>query len=238
MKKIHLLLTGLSLVILLLSINRLTSFTLFYLQPYDFLRWLDFNAMIPIPLLSILLYYFLLREVTYESSFKKTKLYVFLFALFITGVYLFGASSGNHEVTNYLNTRFCERGTIDSPLCNIISYNDDEFSHIIYYLGFVFMNVVLLLMEYNMPRKIGMVKRDYIFISLNALFIGLGIFANLAFEEIGIDLYVFGFLMALSLYLLYSKKIVSKLPLTYYFAVSYTIGVLGTGVYKLINSLA
>jgi len=235
MKKVHLLLTGLSLVILLLSLNRLTSFTLSYLQPYDFLRWLDFNAMIPIPLLSILLYYFLLRAVTYESSFKKTKLYVFLFVLFIVGVYLFGASSGNHEVTNYLNTRFCERGAVDSPLCNIIVYNDDEFSHIVYYLGFVFMNVVLLLMEYNMPRKIGMVKRDYIFVSGNALFIGLGIFANLAFEEIGIDLYFFGFLMLLSLYLLYAKRMVAKLPLTYYFAMSYTVGVVGTGIYKLIN---
>lgn len=237
MKKIHFLLTGLSVVILLLSLNRLTSLTLSYLQPYEFLRWLDFNAMIPIPLLSILLYYLLLRDVIYESKFKKTKLYVFLLLLFITGVYLFGVSSGNHEVNNYLNTRFCERGTVDSPLCNIISYNDDEFSHIIYYLGFVFMNVVLLLMEYNMPRKKGMIKRDYVYIWANALFIGLGIFANLAFEEIGIDLYVFGFLMTLSLYLLYSKKIISKLPLTYYFAVSYTVGVIGTGMYKLIGNL-
>ena len=234
MKKVHLLLTGLSLVILLLSLNRLTSFTLSYLQPYEFLRWLDFNAMIPIPLLSIILYYLLLREVTYESKFKKTKSYVFLFLLFITGVYLFGASSGNHEVTNYLNTRFCERGTVDSPLCNIIAYNDDEFSHIVYYLGFVFMNMVLLFMEYNMPRQKGMIKKDYIYISANAIFIGLGIFANLAFEEIGIDLYVFGFLMALSLYLLYSKKIVSKFPITYYFAMSYSIGVVGTSIYKLI----
>jgi hypothetical protein len=193
--------------------------------------------MIPIPLLSIILYYLILREVTYESTFKKTKVYVFLFLLFLTGVYLFGASSGNHEVTNYLNTRFCERGAVDSLLCNIISYNDDEFSHLIYYLGFVFMNMVLLLTEFNMPRKKGMLKKDYILVSLNALFIGLGIFANLAFEEIGIDLYVFGFLMALSLYLLYSKKIISKFPITYYFAVSYTVGVVGTGVYKLIGNL-
>lgn len=96
------------------------------------------------------------------------------------------------------------------------------------------MNMALLFMEYNMPRKKGMVKRDFIFVSANALFIGLGIFANLAFEEIGVDLYIFGFLMALSLYLLYSKKIVSRLPLTYYFAVSYSIGVVGTALYKLL----
>ncbi len=236
MKKIHFLLTGLSLTILLLSLNRLTPFTLGYLQPYDFLRWVDFNAMIPIPLLSILLYYLLLRETIYESRFKKTVLYIFLFLLFIVGVYLFGASSGNHEETNYLNTRFCDRGEIDTPLCNIISYNDDEFSHIIYYLGFVFMNITLLFMEYNMPRKTGMVRNDFIFVGANALFIGLGIFANLAFEEIGIDLFVFGFLMILSLYLLLSKrKIIFKLPIAYYFALSYSIGVIGTAVVKLMK---
>lgn len=236
MKRIHLLLTGLSLVILLLSINRLTSFTLSYLQPYDFLRWLDFNAMIPIPLLSILLYYFLLRDTVRDSVFKKTVLYSFLFALFITGVYLFGASSGDHEVTNYLNTRFCDRGDIKSTLCKIISFNDDEFSHYVYYLGFVLMNLVLIFMEYNVPRKKGMTKKDYVFVSLNALFIGLGVFANLAFEEIGIDLYVFGFLMLVSLWVLFAKKIVAKLPITYYFAFSYTVGVVGTSIYKLLNS--
>ena len=233
MKRVHLLLTGLSLVILLLSLNR--SFTLSYLQPFDFLRWLDFNAMIPIPLLSIILYYFLLKDTVRDSVFKKTALYSFLFVMFITSVYLFGVSSGDHEVTNYLNTRFCDRGEIKSTLCNIISYNDDEFSHYVYYLGFVLMNLVLIFMEYNVPRQKAMTRKDYIFVSLNALFIGLGVYANLAFEEIGIDLYVFGFLMLVSLYILFIKKIVSKLPLTYYFAFSYTVGVVGTTIYKLLK---
>lgn len=231
----HLLLTGLSINIILLSLNRLTPFTSSYLAPFEFLRWLDFNAMIPIPLLSILLYYLLLRDTVRESVFRKTTLYAFLFVLFITGVYLFGASSGTHEVTNYLNSRFCDAGAVKSTVCNIISYNDDEFSHIIYYLGFVLMNLVLLFVEYNVPHQKGMVKRDYIFVSLNALFIGLGIFANLAFEEIGIDLYVFGFLMAVSLYILFAKKIVSKLPITYYFAFSYTFGFVGTIIYKVLK---
>ena len=159
MKKVHWLLTGLSVTILLLSVNRLTSLTLSYLQPNGFLRWLDFNAMIPIPLLSILLYYFLLRDTVRESVFKKKTLYTFLFALFITGVYLFGASSGTHEVTNYLNARFCHAGSVKSTICNIISYNDDEFSHVIYYLGFVLMNLVLLFMEYNIPRQKGMTRK-------------------------------------------------------------------------------
>lgn len=236
MKGIHLTLTGLSLTILLLSFNRLTSLTTNFLQPYEFLRWLDFNAMIPIPLLSIILYYFLKRQITYDHPFLKTSAYFILNIIFITGVYFFGAGSGDHEVTNYLNTRFCDRGKIDSPICNIIKYNDDEFSHYVYYIGFILLNVALMFTEYNIPRKTPARKKDILFVSLNGIFIGLGIFANLAFEEIGLDLYFFGSVMALSLYLLVSKKRnFFNFPIISYFAISYSFGVLSTIIFKLIK---
>lgn len=234
MKKLHLIFTGLTGVIILLSLNRLTPWTLGYLQPHEFLRFLDFNAMIPIPLLTILLYYLLLREVTKDNPFTKTKLYMWLFLAFITGVYLFGASSGTHEVTNYLNTRFCDRGRIDSSFCRIIIYNDDEFSHYVYYAGLVLMNVVLLLTQYHIAYKTQMKSRDVVGVTANALFIALGIFANLAFEEIGIDLWVFASLAALSLYLWYSRKRQTKsYPVILYSGISYTVGVVGTFLYKL-----
>lgn len=233
MKKLHLILTGLSLTIILLSLNRLTDFTSGYLQPFEFLRWLDFNAMLPIPLFSIILYYLLKKQVVYDNPFRKSSNYLILSILLVSGIYFFGAGSGDHEVTNYLNTRFCDRGQIDSQLCNIIKYNDDEFSHYVYYLGFILMNVALMLMEFNMPQKSPVNKKDLFLISLNGLFIALGIFANLAFEEIGLDLYFFGSVMLLSLYLLFQKK-PAYLPVTFYFAVSYTVGVVGTMIYKLL----
>lgn len=232
MRKIHLILTGLSLTILLLSLNRLASFTQGYLQPHDFLRWLDFNAMLPIPLISIVLYYLLKRQIVYDSPFRKSRWYVALAILFISGIYLFGAGSGDHEVTNYLNTRFCDRGAIHSTLCNIISYNDDAFGHLVYYAGFIAINSSLILMEYNMPHKRQVRRRDLGLISLNGLFIGLGIFANLAFEEIGLDLVFFGSIMLLALYLLFlTKRKITELPVTYYFGFAYTFGVLTTLLY-------
>ncbi|MBI2011964.1 hypothetical protein HYS91_04300 [Candidatus Daviesbacteria bacterium] len=233
MRKIHLILTGLSLTILLLSINRLTNLTQSYLQPYDFLRWLDFNAMIPIPLISVILYYLLKKEIVYDSPFRKTAKYTFLMVLLISGIYFFAAGSGDHEVTNYLNTRFCDNGAINTPACKIIGYNDDEFSHLIYYIGFVLMNVALIFIEYNYPRKILAKTKDLFFIFLNGLFIALGIFANLAFEEIGLDLLFFGSVMVLTHYVLFIKKRkVKQLPVTFYFSISYTIGVMGTILYK------
>lgn len=233
MKKIHLILTGLTLSIILLSINRLTNLTQEYLQPFEFLRWLDFNAMLPIPLMSVILYYLLKREVVYESPFLKSAKYIFLMLMLITGIYFFAAGSGDHEVTNYLNYRFCEEGKVDSPICNIIKYNDDEFSHYVYYAGFILMNAALMLIEYNLPRKQNVSKKDLIFISINSLFIALGIFANLAFEVIGIDLIFFGSVMLLSIYLLLQKSY-KKLPVTFYFGVAYTVGVVSTLIFKMI----
>ena len=178
--------------------------------------------MLQIPLFSVLLYYLLLKNVVGGSKFELSRLYPYLFLIFITGVYLFGASSGTHEVTNYLNLRFCEAGKIDSKICNIISYNDDEFSHIVYYLGFILLNVALMITSFNVPREKAINKKDLLLVSINAVFIGLGIFANLAFEEIGLDLYFFGSMMLLSLYLLLRKKIYLRLPVLVYLATSYT----------------
>ncbi|MBI2612008.1 hypothetical protein HYW54_04675 [Candidatus Gottesmanbacteria bacterium] len=234
MKKIHLILTGLSLTIILLSLNRLTPWTQGYLQPFDFLRYMDLFAMIPIPLFSVLLYWLLRNEILYDHPFRRTLLYTILNLLLITGIYFFAAGSGDHEVTNYLNLRFCNVGKTDSPICNIIDYNDDVFSHYIYYIGFVLLNIPLMLFEYHLPRKKEATKKDLILVSINGLFIALGIFANLAFEEAIIDLIVFGSVMLLSLYLLYRQNFkVAKLPVTFYFAVSYTVGVAGTILYKL-----
>lgn len=233
MKRVHLILTGLSLTIIALSINRLADFTQGHLAPYEFLRWLDFNAMLPIPLVSIILYYLLKREIVYDHPFVKTGLYISLTVLLVSGIYFFGAGSGDHEITNYLHARFCDQQILNKTLCNIVIYNDDRFSHYIYYLGFILMNVALMLIESKLPRKNPISKKDLVLISANSLFIALGIFANLAFEEALIDIFVFGGVMTLSLYLLFlTGKKVRQLPVTYYFAFSYTLGVIGTILYK------
>ncbi|MBI2327997.1 hypothetical protein HYU92_06795 [Candidatus Curtissbacteria bacterium] len=237
MRRVHLILSGLSLTIVALSLNRLTPFTQGYLQPFEFLRWLDFNAMLPIPLVSIVLYYLLKREIVSGSPFIKTRLYSFLSVILVAGIYFFGAGSGDHEVTNYLHFRFCNDYQIDNSLCNIVFFNDDRFSHYVYYLGFVLLNVSLMIIEFKSPRKVLVSLRDLFAIAINSLVIAFGIFANLAFEEALIDLLVFGSVMLLALYLLFlTNKKLKSLPITYYFAVSYSVGVVGTIFYKLVTN--
>ena len=229
MRQVRLILSGLSGVIILLSINRLTQLTQGLLSPAQFLRWQDFNAMLPLPLLTTILYLVLWWGVVGVEKTVQTNRIKWLLVLFASGIYFFGASSGTHEVTNYLNHRYCITSQIDATLCQIVGYNDDVFSHYIYYLGLVIMNVVLMLSEYLYPRKDSMEKSDLWIVSANALFIATGIVANLAFEEIGIDLAVFAALMGVSLYLLWQRRrVYRQVPIIYYSALAYTVGVVVT----------
>lgn len=54
---LHRLLAIQALVVILVSINRLSTLTLGYVAPNEFLRWVDLLNMIPLPLLSLVGFY-------------------------------------------------------------------------------------------------------------------------------------------------------------------------------------
>jgi hypothetical protein len=105
---------------------------------------------------------------------------------FLSGVYLLGASYGTHEVTNYLHQRFCLDDS--STMCRIVAFNDDEFSHWVFFTGFLLVNVSLLWLQVVFPQRGPVTGRDTGLLVVNGATIGLGVFANLAFEVIGLDL--------------------------------------------------
>jgi hypothetical protein len=224
---LHALLAVQSLVIILGSINRLGSFTLGYVAPNEFLRWVDLLNMIPIPLMSTLASYLLLRHL--DQGQGRARWHLTLSVAFIVGVYLLAASYGDHEVTNYLHTRFCAEGDT-SDLCRIVIYNDDEFSHYLFFAGFVIINTVILFYQIIFPYSGSMKTGDRVLLVVNALFIALGIFANLAFEVIGLDLYVVALLTLLALYLLWRRG--KGQPLIFYYTIAYSVGLVATVIYK------
>ena len=144
------------------------------------------------------------------------------------GVYIFGAGYGAHEVTNYLHERFCMDDPTNS-ICRIVIFNDDEFSHWIWFAGFVIINATILGIQALFPSRSPFRRRDGWLLSANALFIALGIVANLAFEEIGLDLYIVALLAGLAWLLLWRK---GRQPLFIYYTVAYTVGLVATGIIK------
>jgi hypothetical protein len=225
---LHWLLAFQSFVIILASINRLTTLTLGYAAANEYLRWVDLTNMLVFPLASMVGFYLLKKQMEYHNPALNPRVHLLLNVIFLVGVYLLAASYGDHEVTNYLHQRFCTPDD-SSALCRIIIYNDDEFSHFVFFAGFVLVNAVMLLYQLAFPWQAKLTRRDKILLVVNALFIGAGIFANLAFEEIGLDLYVVAILAVLSLGLLWRR---GAQPLIIYYSTAYTLGLIATFLYK------
>lgn len=224
MKRIHLFLSVQSLVAILVSINRLGPWTLGYVLPNEFLRWVDLNNMLALPLISVVASYLLKKTIEYDAPARESKTHIAWNLVFIVGLYLLAASYGNHEVTNYLHQRFCERDPT-SDLCRIVIFHDDEFSHWIFFLGFVMANIAILFIQKIFPHRQKITGRDMALLGINALFLGVGVFANLGFEEIGLDLSVIALLALVSAYLLWQR---GKQPMFIYYAIAYWLGLLGS----------
>lgn len=224
MKRIHALLAVQSVVAILVSINRLGTWTLSYVLPNEFLRWVDFNNMLVLPLISLVAFYLLKKTIEYDSPARESRNHLIINLVFIVGLYLLAASYGDHEVTNYLHARFCATDP-GSDLCRIVIFNDDEFSHLVFFTGFVMMNAALLYLQNLFPHNGELSKTDIGLLIVNSLFLGAGIFANLGFEEIGLDLYVVAILAFLSSYFLWKK---GKQPLFIYYTAAYWLGLVAS----------
>ena len=224
MKRIHSLLAVQSVVAILVSINRLGTWTLGYVLPNEFLRWVDLNNMLVLPLMSLVAFYLLKKTIEYDSPAREGRTHLTLNLIFIVGLYFLGASYGDHEVTNYLHTRFCLQDTT-SDLCRIVIFNDDEFSHWVFFTGFVVVNAALLFLQMVFPYRERVTNADTALLMGNAIFLAAGIFANLGFEEIGLDLYVVALLAILSLYLLWKR---GRQPLFIYYTAAYWLGLIAS----------
>lgn len=224
MNRIHILLGIQSLIGILVSINRLGTWTLGYVLPNQFLRWVDFNNMLVLSLISLVALYLLKKTIEYDSPAREGRAHTTWNLVFIIGVYLTAASYGDHEVTNYLHQRFCPTDTT-SDLCRIIIFNDDEFSHWVFFTGFVMVNTAILFMQRIFPYREKISNTDIALLCLNALFLGAAILANLGFEVIGLDLYVVALLALISGYLLLR---LGRQPMFIYYTVAYWLGLIGS----------
>jgi hypothetical protein len=224
MRRIHALLAVQSVVAILVSLNRLGTWTLGYVLPNQFLRWVDLNNMLILPLISLVAFYLLKKTIEYNLPARDSRIHTAISLTFVIGIYLLGAGYGDHEVTNYLHVRFC---SVDnrSPLCRAIIFNDDEFSHWVFFAGFVMVNAALLFLQYVFPHREKLTGTDIGLLVFNSLFLGAGILANLGFEEIGLDLYVVAVLAVISACLLWMR---GRQPLFIYYTSAYWFGLVAS----------
>ncbi|HRC61751.1 MAG TPA: hypothetical protein PLX85_00835 [Dehalococcoidia bacterium] len=235
LRALHLLLAAQSAIVILVGVNRRTDLTVGYVASNEFLRWVDLINMLALPMASVVASVLLKRwlearvggsEASERGERMRWALPV-LDIVFLLGVYVLAASYGTHEVTNYLHVRFCDGDS--GRLCEIIAFNDDSFSHWLFFTGFVVINLVILALQALARATPDARGADLALVSVNALFIASGIFVNLAFEETGFDLPVVALLFVVSAALWWRAR---RRPLFVYYAVAYGVGLFATGLYK------
>ena len=230
MKRIHLLLGIQSLLAILVSLNRLGTWTLGYVLPNEFLRWVDLNNIV-ISLISLVALYLLKKTIEYDAPAREGRSHLTWNLVFIIGLYLTAASYGDHEVTNYLHQRFCATDTT-SNLCRIVIFNDDEFSHWVFFTGFIMVNAAILFLQNLFPYRENLSGADVSLLLVNSLFLGAGVLANLGFEEIGLDLYVVALLALVSAYLLWRR---GRQPMFIYYTAAYWLGLIGSSIAQIMK---
>lgn len=223
MKRIHLLLGIQSLLAIFVSFNRLTDWFTGYVLPNQFLRWVDLNNVI-VALISMVAGYLLKKTLEYNSPAREGRAHTAWNLVFIIGLFLNAASYGFHELANYLHFRFCLEDTT-SDLCRIVIFNDDEFSHWVFFAGFSMVNAAILFIQNIFPHQEKLSNADIGLLLLNSLFLGAGILANLGFETIGLDLYIVAFLAIIAAYLLWKR---GRQPLFIYYTAAYWLGLIGS----------
>jgi hypothetical protein len=222
-RRIHVLLTAQSVLLVLASVNRLWSATDAEVLPHGALRVVELLNLLVLPPAGVLVFYVLLEDLLAGADARTRRR---ARAAFLAATYLFALSYGIHEPANYLHDRFCagERG----ELCEIVAYQDDELSHLLFFAGFAAIDAVLLLVQAAAAGpRLG--RRDLALVLGNAALVAAAIVANLAFEEIGLDLIFVALVAGLALALLRRH---GALPLIVYFAAAYAAGLVVTAAVK------
>lgn len=170
LRRVHALLTAQTVIILLLSANRLRDWTLGYVAQNEFLRWVDLHNMLTLPLASLVAYWLLMSHLPDLSTRpeRRDAATAAISLAIVVGVYLLGAGYGDHEITNYLHLRFAETqgagadaigGAGRDALARIIVFNDDSFSHWVFFIGYSLMDGALMLWQTAFPSASSCVSR-------------------------------------------------------------------------------
>jgi hypothetical protein len=227
-RRLLLLLGAQSLLLVLTSVNRLSDLATAPLLPNEALRGVELVNLLVLPPVSALGWYLVLEHVIARGVDRRLRRRLRL--AFAVALYLFALSYGMHEPANYLSERFCQ-GAGGDGLCAAIAYQDDELSHLFFFAGFAGIQAVLLIAQTAVAgATTARGGRERVLLLGNAGLLAAAIVANLAFEEIGLDLAVIALLAGAASWLLRRH---GPAPLLLYFAAANVAGLVVTAALKL-----
>src|SRR3954454_19234724 len=183
MKRINTIVTLYTLTAIVIIIERLLPITRVLLQPYDFIRLHELNQTVIFLSITVILSFFVLRSVTDNFQSLNRKLNVVLGAVFVCGAYLYGAGEGWHEVASFTLNTYCDDQHLAGNLCNGLFINDYYAGNLIFFVGGVMMNTVLLVLATQQKME-QFNNKDMAILLANSLVYALSWFAYAAFDVV------------------------------------------------------
>src|SRR5438067_7579733 len=137
MKRLHILFSLNSLAVVLVSIERFSFTTRVLLQPYQFLRLHEALQIGVLILATVLIPFFLLREVTGNFSLlaKDKRRGMVLGSVFLAGIYFYASGNAFHELASFLFNQYCDVTSVSGPLCASLFFNDYYTGNVLYFIG-------------------------------------------------------------------------------------------------------
>lgn len=224
MHKLNWIFTFSSLSVLFVTIERYSFTTKILLQPYSFMRLHEIVQMIFIILLTVILPFLILKEVSQNFETLKIKRGFLLTLTFLIGVYYYATGNGIHEVSSFNFNHFCDVKNFTGDLCGGFFINDYYTGNIFYFVGGALMVLSILLLEKFKPvNKFS--KKDMVIALINAVIYALAIFAYAAFDRVSVGIIYSVIITLISVYLFWKiRKNYLKYPVITYTVTTYTLG--------------
>jgi hypothetical protein len=232
MKRVNTIVTLYSLTALVIIIERLLPATRVLLQPYDFIRLHELNQTVIFLPITVILSFFVLRSVTNSFQTLNGTFNLVLAVIFLCGAYLYGAGEGWHEVASFTLNTYCDVTNLAGNLCQGLFVNDYYAGNLIFFVGGVMMNGVLLVLatQQKMER---FTNNDLVILLVNSLVYAFTWFAYAAFDLVLLGLF-FAALLALISLAAYAKVKwnTREYPYIAYSAIAYTLATVATLIFR------
>lgn len=232
MNRLNWLFTLSSLSVILVTAERFSFTTKILLQPFNFLRLHELVQMTFLILLTAIIPFFILKEVTKNFQSLKNKKSFSLFLLFIIGIYFYATGNGVHEISSFNFNNFCDVKNFSSDQCGGFFFNDYYTGNIYYFIGAALMVGSLMLLEGINPNK-NYRKKDLPVTLVNSLIYAFAIFAYAAFDIVLVGL-VYSVIITLFAGILFLKirKKFLEYPVIFYTTVTYFLGTIAALIFR------
>jgi hypothetical protein len=232
MKRINTIVSLYTLTALVIIIERLLPITRVLLQPYDFIRLHEINQTVIFLPITVILSFFILKSVTDNFQTLNRRLNTFLAVVFLCGAYLYGAGEGWHEVASFTLNTYCDTDNLTGNLCLGLFINDHYAGNLIFFVGGVMMNTVLLVLA-TQQRMERFNNTDLAILLFNSLVYAFTWFAYAAFDVVLLGLYFATLLAVISIVAFMRVKWNAReYPYITYSAVAYTLATIATFIYR------